>query len=100
MTGCLPGEGANQKPGPTPTNRACWDRGCWAARLLVLWAACPGVAGVTRAEEPTPVFEAARIEQPPGIDGRLSDSCWQKVPPLTNFLQVLPVAGAPPTEDT
>jgi hypothetical protein len=68
--------------------------------LLVLWAACPGVAGVTRAEEPTPVFEAARIEQPPVIDGRLSDACWQKVPPLTNFLQVLPVAGAPPTEDT
>ncbi len=47
-----------------------------------------------------PAFEAQLTEQPPVIDGRLDDACWQSVPALTNFTQVLPVEGAPPSERT
>ncbi len=47
-----------------------------------------------------PIFEAIETSQPPILDGRLDDACWQIAPALTNFTQVLPVEGAPPSERT
>jgi hypothetical protein len=45
-------------------------------------------------------FDAQLTGQPPVMDGRLDDACWQSAPGLTNFTQVLPVEGAPPSEQT
>jgi len=36
----------------------------------------------------------------PVIDGDLSDAIWQDIIPITNFTQLWPEDGAPPTEDT
>jgi len=52
------------------------------------------------AQQPRPVYEIHRTEQPPVIDGKLDDACWKQVPALTHFTQVLPVEGAEPTERT
>lgn len=53
-----------------------------------------------RAESPRPSLDLHQIQQPPLIDGQLDDACWRAADPLTNFTQVLPVEGAPPTERT
>ncbi len=37
---------------------------------------------------------------PPRIDGRLDDPAWRSVRPLTSLVQVVPVAGAEPSERT
>ncbi|MBA2585493.1 MAG: hypothetical protein H0U99_03310, partial [Chthoniobacterales bacterium] len=53
--------------------------------------------------EPTgspPYVRALRVEQAPRIDGVLDDACWRTTEALTNFAQVLPVAGAQPSERT
>jgi hypothetical protein len=50
--------------------------------------------------EERPALDALPTEQPPVIDGRLDDACWQTAPALTHFTQVLPVEGALPTERT
>jgi hypothetical protein len=63
--------------------------------LLFLLAAGPGWAQPAR-----PVVEARFVDQPPVLDGRLDDPCWQAAPVLTGLTQVLPVEGAPPTERT
>lgn len=47
-----------------------------------------------------PGIEVKLVAQPPVIDGRLDDACWQSAPLLTDFTQVLPVEGAPPSERT
>ena len=49
---------------------------------------------------PRPFIQAQAVAQPPVIDGKLDDRCWQTAPVLTNFTQVLPVEGAAPTERT
>jgi hypothetical protein len=64
-----------------------------APALLLLMLNCAGAAE-------RPAFDALPTEQPPVIDGRLDDACWQTAPALTNFTQVLPVEGAPPSERT
>jgi len=67
--------------------------------LLFLTGLSLGVPS-TLAEPVRPVFEIRATAKPPVIDGKLDDSCWQDAPALTNFTQVLPVEGAPPTERT
>ena len=47
-----------------------------------------------------PMTTAVRTSQPPAIDGRLDDSVWRGVTPITQFVQTSPVEGAPPTEAT
>jgi hypothetical protein len=49
---------------------------------------------------PPPYVRALRIEQAPRIDGVLDDVCWREAQPLTEFTQVLPVEGSPPSEQT
>ena len=48
----------------------------------------------------SPQVPALRIDQAPQIDGVLDDACWRNAKPLTNFTQVLPAEGAPPSERT
>jgi hypothetical protein len=66
-----------------------------------LTAAGGGRAGAPSAPSPSrPVAEAVLVETPPKLDGRLDDPCWRNAPAITNFTQVLPVEGAPPSEAT
>ncbi len=43
---------------------------------------------------------AVRTDRPPRIDGRLDDAVWRSVEPITDFVQVSPVEGAPASERT
>ncbi|MCY4027045.1 MAG: DUF5916 domain-containing protein [Acidobacteria bacterium] len=43
---------------------------------------------------------AVWTSQPPRIDGRLDDTVWSSLTPLTGFVQTSPVEGAPATERT
>ena len=67
--------------------------------LLYLTGLLMGV-GSALAEPARPFFVIHAATKPPTIDGKLDDLCWQDAPALTNFTQVLPIEGAPPTERT
>ena len=43
---------------------------------------------------------ACRMEEPPTLDGRVSEPVWQKVEPVTGFIQQEPNEGEPATEQT
>ena len=61
------------------------------------------VASVAQsASEPGPglFIGALHVDQAPRLDASLDDACWQTAEPMTNFTQVLPVAGVPPSERT
>jgi len=49
---------------------------------------------------PKPIVHVPLTTQPPKIDGRLDDPCWAYAAVITNFVQVRPHQGAPPTERT
>jgi len=66
--------------------------------VLCLLAAL--LADMASAQAPRPTFEIYPVAKPPVLDGKLDDPCWQSVPALTNFTQVIPIEGAPPTEHT
>ncbi|MBI5384136.1 MAG: carbohydrate binding family 9 domain-containing protein [Verrucomicrobia bacterium] len=53
-----------------------------------------------QAEVERPFLQIPHTENPPSIDGRLDDPCWRTAAVLTNFTQVLPLEGAPPSEGT
>ncbi len=69
------------------------------ARQLAALALAGQVASAAP-EVPPPYVRALRVDQAPRIDGVLDDACWQTGKPVTNFTQVLPVEGAPPSERT
>ena len=50
--------------------------------------------------EQGPFIRVSHVDQAPRLDGLLDDACWQRAAALTNFTQVLPVAGARPSERT
>jgi hypothetical protein len=43
---------------------------------------------------------AARIEQPPKIDGLLDEACWQTALPTGDFIMDTPSPGIPLTQKT
>lgn len=47
-----------------------------------------------------PSATVLRVEKPPIVDGRLDEECWQHAVPIGPLVQVLPVEGARPSEDT
>lgn len=49
---------------------------------------------------PRPAGEAALATGPVTIDGRLDEPAWQAALPLTGFVQAIPDAGLPATEET
>ena len=52
---------------------------------------------------PTPACPVGRLPadvDPPVIDGRVDDAAWQHAAPLGPLTQVIPVAGARPSEST
>ncbi|MCX8156439.1 MAG: carbohydrate binding family 9 domain-containing protein [Verrucomicrobiae bacterium] len=76
----------------------------FAAAVLGLF--CPFLPAQETALAPPPLPPSTALwpvtftEHPPEMDGRLNDACWAKAPAFTNFTQVLPVEGAPPSETT
>jgi hypothetical protein len=65
---------------------------------LVLCACIPAVT--IAAGKPTRAIFATRTAVVPHIDGLLTDSCWQRATPSSDFTQFDPVEGAEPTEET
>ena len=45
-------------------------------------------------------MRAVRVASPPVIDGRLDDAVWQQAEPITDFHQIRPGNGTPPSERT
>lgn len=84
--------------------------GCILGVVLAAVAFCIGKApGAESPSEPawaaprvppTPVAEAVFVESLPVIDGRIDDSVLGLAPAITNFTQVIPQVGSPPSEET
>lgn len=58
------------------------------------------LAAITVFAAEKPIAEALRVTKPPVINGKLNEDCWKIAKTITNFTQVLPVAGNPPSELT
>ena len=74
------------------------------AVLLGIGLLVPATLTAARSTDPTnprpSLTLTAAVDPGPVLDGRLDDKCWSAAPTLTDFTQVLPVEGAPPTERT
>jgi len=55
---------------------------------------------VSRGENGRVVVRAIRLSEPLRVDGRLDESVYQTFPPISDFIQSAPEAGAPATEQT
>ena len=84
-----------------------------AARNAALLAGLPLAVGLAAQEPgggpprpidveaaPRPAAAAARIDQPPAVDGVLDDAAWEAAAPLSSFVQSRPATGMPATEQT
>ncbi len=71
---------------------------CMPFVLLLGFLAAARLTGGEESARPT--FEVQLVSEPPTLDGRLDDPCWREARLLTDFTQVLPVEGAPPSEQT
>lgn len=46
------------------------------------------------------IVRATRVSEPIRLDGRLDESVYSRIPPITDFIQQEPIEGAPVTERT
>src|SRR5687768_5800721 len=67
------------------------------AALLVVGAAHTSPA---QTRDPADEVRAVRLMAPLRIDGRLDEEIYASLPPISGFVQQLPVEGVPATEDT
>ncbi|HKK25510.1 MAG TPA: hypothetical protein VJ941_07750, partial [Gracilimonas sp.] len=73
------------------------------AWIILLSAYSTAAMGQIQPPVPAPTdFEVTAVfaENPPYIDGDLSDEVWEDIPPITNLTQVWPNDGAEATEKT
>ena len=69
--------------------------------LLLLPALAPAPAALLAAQEPVKRLDIRRLDgPPPAIDGRIEDSCWKAIEPVSGFFQYDPVNGAKASEET
>jgi hypothetical protein len=68
------------------------------AALLVVGAAHASPAQTVR--DPADEVRAVRLMAPLRVDGRLDEEIYASLPPISGFVQQLPVEGVPATEDT
>ena len=60
-----------------------------------------GIPAVAHAQAPSgQTIRAVRADRPPTIDAVLDESFWQRIEPVTDFRQRVPVDGAPASERT
>ena len=57
-------------------------------------------AVVSRDAEGRVTLRAIRLDRPLNLDGRLDDAIYQRVPPVSDFIQQVPDEGEPATEKT
>jgi hypothetical protein len=60
----------------------------------------PQAFGQTQTQLALPTATAARVTSPVRIDAVLDDQAWVQAPPIKGLVQVEPVQGATPSEDT
>ena len=94
----LPGRDPDGRPGRHGSGRegAVPGRGPGAGGP----APTPGVAASAGVLTGRPSVTATFANEPPRIDGQLDDAIWQRAAVITEFVQRIPVEGAPATEDT
>ena len=72
--------------------------------LILLAVLVVGRAGqqllLAGSETGSKTLQAVFSEQPPQLDGDLSDTVWQSAQPISDFILEEPVEGGPPTEET
>jgi hypothetical protein len=68
------------------------------ASLALLFAAAAHAQTPADAPAARPEIRAVYADEPPRIDGRLDDALWQRIEPVTDFIQIWPDDGAPGTE--
>ncbi|MYH29217.1 MAG: hypothetical protein F4137_10250, partial [Acidobacteria bacterium] len=68
-----------------------------AGRTLLALALLVGAAAHAAGQ---PVVSAVRVEEPPIIDGQLTDDVWRRAARLSDFVQTAPVEGAAASEPT
>jgi hypothetical protein len=61
---------------------------------------CCGAALAAEDANIKPSIRVSTVAVSPQIDGRLDDACWSDAPAAQNFLQVVPIEGADPSERT
>ena len=95
-----------QRPAPTPppTSTAVSDISSRTTSALVNTAIGPPPPippeVLSRDQQGRATIRAIRLEEPLRLDGQLSEAVYQTVKPVTDFIQQLPVEGAPATERT
>src|SRR5262245_37146764 len=75
-----------------------FDRSARATVVLGAVACCPRI-GLANAYE-TRIYSTARVEAAPRIDGKLEDAVWDQVEWETDFIQLEPTEGVPPSQQT
>ena len=73
-----------------------------AALLAAIEGPAPPAAPevVTRDEQGRATVRAIRLDEGIRLDGQLDEAVYQDVPAITDFVQLMPVEGAPATEKT
>ncbi len=77
---------------------------CLVAGMTVLLFSLAVAAPASTQEKPRAyplrIYTTQRTDQPPSIDGRLDDPCWEAVEWAGDFVQWEPDEGKPPTHQT
>lgn len=63
--------------------------------LLLLWCTV-----LIFPQERTKTLYITKVNDPPKIDGEINDACWQRIEPVSGFIQYNPINGAPASEET
>jgi len=71
-----------------------------AATLILSLIPLTTVTGLAQEGADSPTLAATRISGRPTVDGVLNEDFWNRVPPISGFLQRDPVDGAPASERT
>lgn len=69
-------------------------------RVALSLFAMAASAAFAEEPKPRPTFRAVRTQQPPVLDGDLSDPQWESAPVITGFTQREPEEGKPATQQT
>jgi len=70
------------------------------AMVVLLTAGSVSAQLDTLAPGDTKQVRAVRVDTPPVLDGRLDDPVWLQAEPITDFHQIRPGNGTPPSERT
>ena len=78
----------------------CWTKSLFVLFITVQILQTEIVNAQTNKDINFPRMSATFLEENIVIDGRMEESVWQKIKPVTHFIQGKPVEGAPAEEKT